>query len=290
MATSQQISRINDVLYKIHRDISADLSAVRLAGVAAYSEAHFHRVFHAVVGETLNTYVRRTRLEQAANQLMFDRGSTVLEVAEKCGFASLASFSHAFKARFGMPPGRWRAADRRRSVPPYLDDTDIAAGYRRIQPIALPLPELVTLPPQRVAYVRHLGYGRSIRLAWQTLQAWAIAERRPFDKQLGLHHSNPAWVPLQQCRYVACLAIDEIVVRRGLVNSLTIPGGLHAAFALQGQYGDLLPYLSKILHQWLPESGFKMQRTPAFVHYKKNHFLAADERFELLFYLPVSIL
>ena len=188
-----------------------------------------------------------------------------------------------------MAPGQWRATERKQATPSYLADADIAAGHQRIQHIALPTPELVTLPSQTVAYVRHLGYGRSIRLAWQTLQAWAVAEHRPFDKQLGLHHSNPAWVPLPQCRYVACLEIDRPILRRGIVNSLTIPGGLHAAFELQGQYGDLLPFLSKILQQWLPGSGFKMQTIPAFVHYKKNHFLAVDERFDLIFYLPVSI-
>ncbi len=290
MATSQQISRINDVLHEIHRDISAALSGRKLARVAAYSEQHFHRVFQCVVGETLNHYIRRTRLEQAANQLMFSHSGTVLSIAEKCGFTSLASFSHAFKAHFGVTPGQWRVVDREQSVRHYLADTDIAAGDRRIQKKVLPAPDLVTLLPQFVAYVRHQGYGRGIRSAWQTLQAWAEAEQRPFEKQLGLHHSNPAWVPLQQCRYVACLAIDRPILRRGIVNSLSIPGGLHAAFELEGQYGDLLPFISRILEQWLPYSGFKMQTTPAFVHYKKNHFLASDERFELVFYLPISVL
>jgi AraC family transcriptional regulator len=290
MASSQQQSRINDALHEIHRDIAADLNGKHLAQVAAYSEQHFHRLFHQLVGESLNQYIRRTRLEQAANQLMLDRNSSVLEVAQKCGFQSLASFSHAFKKHFHTTPGRWRAAELRQDQPPYLADHEIAAGYRHIAQQALPAPELLTLAPQYVAYVRHTGYGRSIRLAWQTLQAWAEAEQRPFKKQLGLHHSNPAWVPLEECRYVACLGIDRPIMRRGAVDSLTIPGGLHAAFELTGHYGELLPWLSKILEQWLPQSGFKMQTTPAFVDYKKNHFLADDEQFKLHFYLPVSLL
>jgi len=97
-------------------------------------------------------------------------------------------------------------------------------------------------------------------------------------------------VPLKQCRYVACLGIDEPMVRRDLVNSLEIPGGLHAAFELKGQYGELLPWMSKIFEEWLPASGLKMQTTPTFAEYHSNHFLVSDERFELTFYLPVSIL
>jgi len=289
MATAQQVSRINDVLYEIHRDTSAELSGHMLSKVAAYSEQHFHRVFQDVVGESVHQYVRRARLEQAANQLMFDRTRPVLEVAEQCGFSSLSSFSRAFKFTFGVTPGQWRAEDRSEGSPPYLTDDEVATAYKRLRLVDLPAPELVELPSQQVAYVRHLGYGRSIRQAWQTLQAWAAAEGMPFDTQLGLHHSNPAWVPLDQCRYVACLVIDKPVLRRGIVSSMCIPGGLHAAFNLTGGYGELLPYLSKILDEWLVSSGFRSKTTPAFVQYRRNHFLASDERFDLTFFLPVTL-
>ena len=70
-ATKEQQSRINDVLYHIHNDINQDLCAKKLAAKAAYSEQHFHRLFHKIVGESVNVYTRRIRLEAAANQLMF---------------------------------------------------------------------------------------------------------------------------------------------------------------------------------------------------------------------------
>lgn len=285
----QQRSRINDALYAIHQNIAGELSARQLARTAAYSEQHFHRLFKQVVGESVNHYIRRTRLELAANQLMFDSASTVLAVAQKCGFHSLSSFSQRFKHAFGVSPGQWRTTEVRQSPPPFMNDMEIANAYQRLRNLQLPTAELVELPDRHVAYVRHQGYGRDIRLAWQILQAWARAEGRDFDQQWGLHHSNPAWVPLNECRYVACLGLDRPQLCRGVVNSLTIPGGLHAAFELSGVYGELLPYLSHILERWLPASGFKMQTTPAFVHYHKNHFLRADECFELTFYLPVSL-
>jgi len=288
MNTEQQHSRINDALHEIHRNIDGDLNAAGLARVAAYSEQHFHRLFQQITGESVNHYIRRTRLEQAANQLMFDDRSSVLEVAQKCGFHSLSSFSRVFKETFGCSPGRWRSSDAQGKLS--LGDPDIAAGYRRVAERALPSVTLQTLAPQPVAYVRHRGYDRSITLAWQTLLAWAEQEGRSSARQLGLHHSNPAWVELSQCRYVACLAIDKALLRRGVVSSMTIPGGLHAVFALDGCYGELLPWLSKILEQWLPQSGLKMRTTPAFVDYEKNHFLALDEQFLLRFYLPVSML
>ncbi|MDN4501634.1 helix-turn-helix domain-containing protein [Alteromonadaceae bacterium BrNp21-10] len=289
MPTSQQISRINDVLFTIHKSLNQPLGAKQLAGIAAYSEQHFHRVFQQVVGEPVHAYIRRIRMEFAANQLMFDHQSSVLDIALKSGFSSVSSFSRAFKATFSMSPGQWRNQDSQVQDKPYLIDEEIAQAYERIQHRALPKVNLLELPERHVAYVRHLGYGRSIRSAWQLLQAWANAEQRDFSQQFGLHHSNPACVELAKCRYVACLAIDRPLKNRGLVNSLTIPAGLHGVFKLAGKYGELLPQISHILEEWLPASGFKMQSTPAYVHYHKNHFLAEDERFELDFCLPISL-
>jgi AraC family transcriptional regulator len=300
MNVKLQRSRINDVLYEIHRDISVPLFAKDLAQIAAYSEQHFHRIFKQVVGETINVYIRRTRLEHAANQLMFDHSSSVLTIAEKCGFLSLSSFNKAFKAQFGMTPGDWRNTERKRFDTPYLADEEIKAGYERIKEKDLPQPEVMVLKSRQVAYVRHQGYGRDIRQAWLLLQAWALQEgivlnNEPLSdnliagQQLGLHHSNPAWVDLKHCRYVACITIDKPLRHRGSVNQLTIPGGLHVAFDLQGRYGELLPWIGKILETWLPESGYKLQTTPAFIHYRKNQFTSVDDLFDVRVFLPVSV-
>ena len=289
MNSLQQISRINDVLYFIHQDISQSLLAKNLANIAAYSEQHFHRVFCNVVGEPVHHYIRRARLEYAANQLMFDNQSSILEVANKAGFVSVSSFTRAFKSVFTVSPGQWRQVGKQKVDKPYLLDAEIAMNYKKSENRPLPQVTLLELPVRHVAYVRHQGYGRSIQMAWQNLQAWANAEQRDFSQQFGLYHSNPAWVELDQCRYVACIQIDKPLLKRGVVNSLDIPAGLHAVFTLTGKYGELLPQLSKILEQWLPQSGFKMQSTPAFVHYKRNQFLTEDENFELDFCLPISL-
>ncbi|CAM3613399.1 Transposon Tn10 TetD protein [Vibrio aerogenes CECT 7868] len=285
---SQHTSRINDVIFYIHQDISRELPAAKLAEIAAYSEQHFHRIFKQTVGESVHQYIRRTRMEYAANQLMFDITSPVLDIGHQCGFNSLSSFSRAFKATFGMSPGAWRKHDIQHNQRPYLKNAEIAEGYTRVAKRGIPSPKVLDLQPRQVAYVRHTGYDRSIKNAWLLLKTWANAEQRSFSVQYGLHHSNPAWVALEKCRYVACIEIDRPVQCRSVVNQLTIPGGPHAVFRLHGRYGELLPQISLILEQWLPASGLKMAATPAYVHYLQNHFLAADELFELDFCLPLQ--
>lgn len=285
---AQNVSRINDVLSSIHQDISRELSGRELAKVAAYSEQHFHRLFKQVVGESVHQYIKRTRMEYAANLLMFDTHATVLEIANRAGFSSVSSFSRAFHSIFHVSPGSWRQTMETCSEQSYQHDPEIAGQYRRLSQVKLDDPEIIQVPARHVAYLRHTGYNRSIKKAWQYMMVWADSEGRDSTAQYGLHHSNPAWVELDKCRYVACIAIDKPLKNRSVINQMTIPGGLHARFHLQGQYGELIPYMSVIMERWLPGSGFKMQSTPAYVQYHKNHFLCEDERFDLDLYIPLG--
>ena len=289
MSSAHTASRINDTLYEIHRDISQPLGANYLAKIAALSEPHFHRVFKAQVGEAVHSYIRRIRLEQAANQLMFDHASPIQDIAVKCGFQSLSSFSRAFKTQFSATPGAWRRQQHEIKIKGREKDSAIEAAFMKMQRQPLPQAELVQCQAIEVAYLRHRGYDRGIRNTWQKLQAWALQTGRDDTQQFALHHSNPAWTALEHCRYVACIGIDKPLAKRAMVNSLTIPGGLHARFDLEGKYGEFLPQLSKVMQQWLPQSGFKMRTTPCWVHYTKNQFLTKDESFVLSFYLPLGI-
>jgi AraC family transcriptional regulator len=86
------------------------LKDVPLAAVARHvgsSGPHLSEVFKEATGETIGAYTRRRRL-QRARELLESGGLTVGEVAERVGYASAAYFATAFKAAFGVSPGRYR--------------------------------------------------------------------------------------------------------------------------------------------------------------------------------------
>ena len=70
----EYISRINRVIDFIENHLDGDLSLVRLANVAHFSPFYFHCIFKAVVGETLNQFIQRIRVEKAAVQLLSNPG------------------------------------------------------------------------------------------------------------------------------------------------------------------------------------------------------------------------
>jgi AraC family transcriptional regulator len=61
--------RINNIKRYIREHMDEALNRAELAQIAGFSVPHFHRIFTAHVGENIAAYVRRVRLERAAQQV-----------------------------------------------------------------------------------------------------------------------------------------------------------------------------------------------------------------------------
>ena len=101
-------ARMNRVIDHIQCHLADPLDLEQLAAVACFSPFHFHRLFRAWMGETLQAFVHRLRLERAAQLLVFDRVRSISDIAMECGFSSPSSFARAFKTGFGVSAGEWR--------------------------------------------------------------------------------------------------------------------------------------------------------------------------------------
>ena len=69
METPNYQQRINLVLRHIEQNLDTRPDLDELARIACFSPYHFHRIFSAMVGESVAAYVRRLLLERAAMQL-----------------------------------------------------------------------------------------------------------------------------------------------------------------------------------------------------------------------------
>ncbi len=84
----EYISRINRVQDYIDKNISSKLTLEELASVANFSKFHFHRIFVALIEETLNCYIHRIKLEKAAPLLAINPDLPITEILLDCGFSS----------------------------------------------------------------------------------------------------------------------------------------------------------------------------------------------------------
>ena len=271
-------ARLNRVLDYIEEHIGEELTLSELADVAAFSKYHFHRVFAALLGETLFSFIQRVRLERAATFLCNQPKKSVTGIALECGFSSPSVFSRVFRNRFGLSPSQWREGcgeltqdsnqgqtDRNGEQAPSGDPS-----YRMSQHHhngRIPMEGTVTIeeiPTMDVAYVRHVGpYMGDEKLferLWGRLIRWAEPRglfKPPETQMLCVYHDNPDITDGDKLRTSVCISVPADTEVDGEIGKMRIDGGRYAACRFEvdaSEYGDAWQW---VYGTWLPGSGYQ---------------------------------
>jgi AraC family transcriptional regulator len=92
-------------------NFSQQFSCEDVANAAGVHPAHLARVFRRNHDCTIGEYVRRLRLDFAAQALSQD--SSLAEVASAAGFSDQSHLSRIFRNHFGLTPSQYRKILRR---------------------------------------------------------------------------------------------------------------------------------------------------------------------------------
>ena len=279
--------RVNRVIDHIRRHLAEELSLSSLAGVAAFSPFHFHRVFKATTGETLFGFIQRLRIERAAVALTAHPDQSLLEVALDHGFSSAATFARAFRARFGMSATAWREGGAARWSARHRDERNPSKQVRkpgkasrarqpdtlrkRREEEAMSI-QVRELPPYHVAYMRYVGpYGpHGIPELWVKFQKWMEARGLASDTaiKLGIGYDDPHITAAEKCRYDACVVVPEDFPSDKWVNVVDLPGGKVAVSQFMGGAHEISEAWNQVFSAWLPESGYQPDDRPCVEVYR----------------------
>ena len=86
----------------IDEHIEMNITTTSLAQQFHYSETHFKRIFRYYYKMSVSDYIRKRRLQFAAEQIR--KGVKCTEVAERFNFKTYAGFARAFHKEFNMTP------------------------------------------------------------------------------------------------------------------------------------------------------------------------------------------
>jgi AraC family transcriptional regulator len=292
-------ARINRAIDYIERHIDGPLSLHDIATVAHFSPFHFHRIFGALVGETLNQFIQRVRVERAASQLLANPRKSITEVALDCGYASSATFARAFREAYGMSATEWRARpllrkdrktdrkdgntlrkDRQAPEATLLYPADGADGIGAIDTPDRRYPMETTLelkvriedlPDLPVAYVRHIGpYAGNAALfqdLFGRLMRWAGPRnliRFPETKVLIVYHDDPNVTDQSRLRTSVCISVPPGTAGSGEVGTMVVPGGRYACGHCEITAAEFGPAWNALCGGWLPDSGYQPDDRPCF--------------------------
>jgi AraC family transcriptional regulator len=314
--------RVNRVLDYVAQHLDGDLSLKKLASVSHFSAFHFHRIFQGITGETVNNFVRRTRLERAAQLMKAAPARRITDIALEVGFPGLAEFSRAFKAHFGINASAW---DRRGPLeiskickaPDELVFYSLEELERRAKEAGLRV-RIGRLDRCRYIYFRVFNSYGNERLmdAYHSLVNWLAQRQTDLDDVvlIGMSQDDPSITPPEKCSYDMGVAFPKNAEDQGIVGevlklrqrsnrSLLMPTRAECeplgltmrdfeaeAVAVLHCVGDLSAvgiawqYLFRI---WLPASGYQPANMPGFEVFVRTPEEIGWETFDLYGCLPI---
>jgi len=278
--------RILKVQLHIQEHLDEDLSLERLARIAHFSPFHFHRIFSALVGESVHDYVRRLRLEAAA-MLLKTTDRPITQIAFDSGYDTHESFTRAFRQMFGVSPSQFRAGQR-----PVLS-TASSKPQREERSMSTATTDDIrvrNIESMRVAFVRHVGPYEEVGEAFQRFLEW-VGRRGlfgPDTKVLGIGHDDPHITPADKLRFDCCVTVGEDFQPEGEVGVQTVGGGEYAVLTHRGPSEQLGECYRLLYGTWLPASGREPRHEPPFEVYHNSPANTSAEDLLTDIYVPLE--
>lgn len=293
----EYISRINRVIDYIEKNIAEELTLKKLADVANFSEFHFHRLFSAIVGESLNKFITRIKVEKAALLLLMNPKQTIMDICFEAGFSNPSTFSRVFRDNFNLSPSEWRdlKLNSKNEQEVRKNEQVFSNHYQYLQKesscfcnvISDNLNNLIwriemdeklkttievkELPEMHLAYIRHIGPYKGNPELFQSLFGklfkWAGPRglfKFPDFKTLCVYHDNPDITDDDKLRLSCCITVPPNTPVDGEIGSMVIPKGNYAVAhfeILSHQYGEAW---NIVCGEWLPQSGYQPDDRLAF--------------------------
>lgn len=108
---SDQLERYKRLLTFIDEQFKEAINIEKVEAISLYSYRNINRIFRALHQESIGKYIKRLRLEKAAQYLKYS-DTSVSDIAFEVGFEDIASFSKAFKKKFNCAPSSFRNSEK----------------------------------------------------------------------------------------------------------------------------------------------------------------------------------
>jgi len=277
--TNPYEARLLRVMEYIHDNPAGDLSLDALADVAAMSRFHWHRVFHGMTGETCAAAVRRIRMHRAACWLV-QKDWLVAEVAARCGYDNVASFTRIFREELGFTPAAFRARGALMSARPRAQKGDYS-----MYPV-----EIRTRPEGRLAALAHTGPYLEIGKKFEILSTMFSSRGLwPSSRGMaGVYYDDPNAVAEAELRSHAGILVGDDFQMPDDMEDLPVSAGKVAVLIYTGPYSGLKAAYDYLYGVWLPESGEEPGDAPAMEAYLNDPTETAPEELVTEIYLPLT--
>ncbi|MBN3525811.1 AraC family transcriptional regulator [Paenibacillus apiarius] len=288
------LTLIESAVQHIETHLKQPLLAEDVSRSVHVSYYHFHRIFHAMTGETIGDYIRRRRLTEAALELLAGQ-RPILDIALDYQFESQEAFGRAFKKVFGLTPNGFR----RKSARPVVNEKGALVGRRlqhRFDSISIE-PDITEL----TSAIFLIGLqGRTnlrdnrIPLMWSELiqRRQELAATGAGGTAYGVCHTMggmPVHDLTEDTEFTQFVGFETAGygdIPSGMLTH-TIPCGKYAVFRHQGPTALLRESYEYIWGTWLCSTSYELDDRDDFERYGDDFCGTENEQSVIWIYIPV---
>ncbi len=291
----EYLKRINLVLDFIENNLDTDLSLEYLSKKAHYSSYHFHRIFLTVVGENLNEFINRKRIERIASILLVDSKTPLKNLVYQYGFNSDSSFSRAFKKYYGVTPTQFKLRGKEIlskigivsfSFQKYICSIENINQWIKMN-AQITIKELSEL---KLASISHIGEFDKASDMFKRLMEWGH-QKKVLDtlnfKAITIYHDNPNVTLSSKLRFSTCVTISKNINAEGEIRQRNLNKGIYAV----GNFKIKVEEISKAWKNmcvWVIEQGYQFRDGDYFEVYHNDHKTHPKQKFIMDICIPIE--
>ncbi|MCA9704899.1 MAG: helix-turn-helix transcriptional regulator [Myxococcales bacterium] len=250
---------VSEVLLQMQLDLERAWTLEEAARIAGYDPHHLAHVFSAVVGDPPLRYLRRLRLERAAQDLL-ERDLPMVDIAHGAGYRSTEAFARAFRKATGVSPrafvaGR-PAAPGNEPHPQEVDDLPPAPQG------LVPRPRIHTFGPLHAVTIRVPSFTLPDIVPAMGL----LLQRHPVDGpfQLGGLAQPWGWIggPADRDLRMIRFTGPDVAPPDPPLMRWRAPPRWYASFDYVGPVSEVATACEWIVGQWVVRSGLRVGFAP----------------------------
>jgi len=257
---NEYAKRIIKVLNYIQTNLDEKHDLVLLSSIAFFSPFHFHRIFKAFTGESIKKYIRRLKIERAANSLKYsDRLISIISL--KAGYENTESFSRVFKKHFNKSPMEYR----KESQKDLKESINNLSKSKVITDISIKT--IYDIPDRNLICMRHTGDYNEAGKVWNKLIGWVYKNNYKIKTNIGISYDNPQITEGDKIRYDACVELTVDAEPGDKMFKRTLIGGRFVVATINGPYESLNDAYNFVYAQWLSKNRFELRNEPGYEVY-----------------------
>lgn len=272
---------LNKVIDYIEKNLTNDITLADICKVASCSDYALRNVFYYLTGLTLSEYIKYRKLSEANKDLL--NNEKVTDVAFKYGYESVDGFSRAFKVWSGMLPSEAAKLNICKTLPKLTFNIDVKGGnsmdYRIVE-----MPGFFIAGVSKRVPMKFEGVNNAIVELAQSItqeqreEMHTLKNIEPFEVvNASYEHDYDFQKDAGELTHMIGVLTTKENISSNL-DKIRIPACTWAVFPNKGPFPETLQNTyARIYSEWLPVSGYELEKAPMFSFSKMDNEQAYSE-------------